>query len=109
MSNYSGSTEDILFISDNTDPALNSFLGKLLSRYAPDVKYGSTSCGYGCSDHASWTKIGVPSAFPFEAKMNEDNPNIHSDKDTLAQIGGNSDHAANFAKLAVAYLVEMAK
>ncbi|HAH07953.1 MAG TPA: hypothetical protein DCM05_15755 [Elusimicrobia bacterium] len=109
MANYNGSSEDILFITDSSDASLNAFLGKLLSRYAPDVKWASTSCGYACSDHASWTRIGVPSSFPFEAKMNEDNPNIHSAKDTLSQIGGKSDHAAKFAKLAVAAMAELAK
>lgn len=27
----------------------------------------TTKCGYACSDHASWTKAGVPSSFFFEA------------------------------------------
>lgn len=109
MSNYKGSSEDILFITDSSDASLNAFLGKLVDRYVPGAKWGTTSCGYGCSDHASWARIGVPASFPFEAKMNEDNPNIHSAKDTLAQIGGNSEHAAKFAKLAVAAMAELAK
>lgn len=108
MANYKGSAEDIWMISDNTNAAQNAFLGKLVETYT-DYRWSTTACGYGCSDHASWTTNGFAASFPFETKMGEDNPNIHSAKDTLAQTGGNALHAFKFAKLAVAYLVEMAK
>ncbi|MFH1620170.1 MAG: M20/M25/M40 family metallo-hydrolase [bacterium] len=108
MANYKGSAEDIFLISDNTHEGQNAFLGRLVDTYT-DYRWAQTACGYGCSDHASWTKNGFIASFPFESRMNEDNPNIHSDRDTLAQTGGRALHAFKFAKLAVAYLVEMAK
>lgn len=108
MTNYNGSAEDIFLITDNTNAAQNAFLKNLAKTYT-DYKVGETKCGYACSDHASWTKNGYPASFPFEAKFNDDNPYIHSANDTLAQSGGHSRHAFKFAKLAIAYLVEMAK
>ncbi|MBI5623417.1 MAG: M20/M25/M40 family metallo-hydrolase [Elusimicrobia bacterium] len=108
MTNFNGSAEDIFLITDNTDAAQNDFLAKLAATYTP-YKLGRTACGYACSDHASWSKNGFAASFPFEAKFGEDNQDIHSAQDTLAQSGGHSRHALKFAKLAVAYLVEMAK
>ena len=46
---------------------------------------------------------------PFEAARGEYNRNIHSSRDTLGNAGGNGKHALNFAKLAVAFAVEMGK
>ena len=108
MTNYKGSVEDIFFISDNTNAAQNAFLGKLVAAYT-GYSWAATRCGYGCSDHASWTKNGFSASAAFEAKMGEDNPNIHTAKDTFAQTGGRAAHSLKFAKLAVAYIVEMAK
>lgn len=108
MTNYNGSAEDIFLITDHTNASQNAFLGSLVKTYT-DYRLGETRCGYACSDHASWTKNGFPASFPFEAKFSEDNPNIHSAKDTIAQSGGHSRHALKFAKLAIAYLVELAK
>ena len=108
MTNFNGSAEDIFLITDNTNAAQNAFLGNLVSSYT-DYRLGSTRCGYACSDHASWTKNGFAASFPFESKFGEENPYIHSAKDTISQSGGRSQHALKFAKLAVAYLVETAK
>ncbi|MBU2574764.1 MAG: M20/M25/M40 family metallo-hydrolase [Elusimicrobia bacterium] len=108
MTNYKGSAEDIYFISDNTSADQNAFLGKLIAAYT-DYTWSTTRCGYGCSDHASWTRNGFASSLPFEAKFSECSPNIHTVNDTLAQMGGRAPHALKFAKLAVAYIVEMAK
>ncbi|MBI5242380.1 MAG: M20/M25/M40 family metallo-hydrolase [Elusimicrobia bacterium] len=108
MANYHGSAEDIVLITDYADSSQNAFLGKLMDRYT-GARWGTTKCGYGCSDHASWTSAGFSASFPFEAKMGEDNPNIHSARDTAAQMGGDFQQAAKFAKLALAYLVETAK
>lgn len=108
MTAFRGSAEDILLISDYTDQAQNAFLGRLIDEYT-DLRWGTTACGYACSDHASWNALGIPASLPFEAKFDEDNPNIHSARDTLAQIGGKADHAVGFARLAAAYLAEMGK
>jgi leucyl aminopeptidase len=108
MTNYKGSAEDIYFIADYTSADQNAFLGKLVTAYT-GYTWSASKCGYGCSDHASWTKNGFAASLPFEAKFNECSPDIHTSKDTLAQMGGRAPHALKFAKLAVAYIVEMAK
>ena len=108
MVNYKGSALDIYFVTDNTSAAQNAFLGKLVETYTP-YSWGSIKCGYGCSDHASWTKNGYPASIPFESQFDQHSPFIHKPVDTLAQTGGRAEHALKFAKLAVAYAVEMAK
>lgn len=108
MTGYKGSPKDIYFIADNTSADQNAFLARLVSAYT-DYTWGTFRCGYGCSDHASWTKNGFAASTPFESTMSEYNPYIHSAKDTLAQLGGSAAHAVKFAKLAAAYVVEMAK
>ncbi len=108
MANYKGSPADIYFVSDNTSAEQNAFIGKLISTYT-DYTWGTTKCGYGCSDHASWTRNGFAASLPFESTFADYNPAIHSANDTLAQTGGRAEHAVKFARLGVAYIVEMAK
>lgn len=108
MTNFKGSDEEIFLLSDYTDPALNDFLAALIDRYL-GVKRGMTECGYGCSDHASWNKAGVPAAIAFEASFDGMNHNIHTDHDDLAHSGGDASHSVPFARLAAAFAVEAAK
>ncbi len=109
MTNYKGSSGDIYLISDYTSSAQNTFLGQLVDTYLPELSRGTAACGYGCSDHASWSSRGYPASLPFESTMSEYNPYIHSRYDTLAQMGGTADHSLKFAKLAAAYMAELAK
>ncbi|WP_370738758.1 M28 family metallopeptidase [Vibrio quintilis] len=108
MTNYHGSAEDIVLMSDYTDSNLNTMITKLIDEYLPTLKYGFDQCGYGCSDHASWHKAGYAATMPFEAKFSEDNPKIHTSNDTLANSDKEGKHAQKFARLGLAYLVEMA-
>uniref|UniRef100_UPI0038F6AA2B M28 family peptidase n=1 Tax=Streptomyces caniscabiei TaxID=2746961 RepID=UPI0038F6AA2B len=62
MTNYQGSTEDIVFITDYTDSQLTQYLPQLLDEYLPTLNYGFDTCGYACSDHASWHQVGYPAA-----------------------------------------------
>lgn len=108
MTNFQGTkTLDIVMMRDYTNDDQNNFIGSIIDRYVPDVKWGFDKCGYGCSDHASWHAQGYPASMPFEAKKNDMNGNIHTARDTLATSGGNANHAAKFAKMAVAYVVEL--
>ena len=100
--------KDILFMSDFTNAAQNAFMGKLVDEYVK-VPWGYSKCGYGCSDHASWTANGYPASMPFESTMGQINRNIHTAKDTIESAGGDAKHAAKFAKLATAYVVELAQ
>lgn len=109
MTNFNGSSDGgIYLLEDNVDPALTAFLARLTDAYT-GAKRGATRCGYGCSDHASWTKEGFPASAAFESAFDGMNNNIHSDKDTLANSGGDAKHSVAFARLAAAFAVELAK
>ena len=108
MVNYKGSEKDIYFVSDNTSQPLNDYVGRLIDTYT-GLTWGTLKCGYGCSDHASWTKNGYPSTTPFESSMEQMNPYIHKSADTLDKCGGGAEHAIKFARLGLAFAVEAAK
>lgn len=109
MTNFDGSPHDIVLITDNVSATQTDFLQTLATRYIPQFPVARDRCGYACSDHASWTRAGYPAVLPFEATLATHNPNIHTSRDTLAAMGNNANHAAKFAKLAIAYVVEMAQ
>jgi leucyl aminopeptidase len=99
--------KDIVMMSDFTNAAQNEFIGKIIDEYVK-VPWGYSKCGYGCSDHASWTNNGYPASIPFESTMEDINHNIHTERDTIENAGGDAKHAAKFAKLAVSWIVELA-
>ncbi len=109
MTNYKGSTTDIWLMDDFTNPAQNAFIGTLIQTYVTDATWAYSRCGYACSDHASWHRAGYPASTPFESKMGEYNRNIHTENDTLEVSHNNAQHALKFAKVAAAYVVELAK
>lgn len=114
MTNYKGSTKDVILMTDAyCDANLNLFLMQLMDEYNTtglhQFTYDTSKCGYGCSDHFSWYENGFAATLPFEAKMGEDNPNIHTTGDTYAFMGSTSAHAAKFTKLGIEYVVEAAK
>ncbi len=112
MTNHKGSKNlDIVFMSDYTNEAQNKFMGSLIDTYIEGVNWGYSKCGYGCSDHASWHNAGYPASMPFESTMEDINGKIHTKNDTIhaAGSGGTADHAEKFAKLGIAFLVEMGK
>ena len=114
MTNYNASAGvDMRLITDYSNPALQTFLLRLFDTYlAPrGMTRGYDTCGYACSDHASWTAAGYPSAYFFEAGA----PNgsyftyIHTGNDTLANMGDSAQHSAKYAMLGLAFLGEAAK
>ncbi|WP_375769866.1 M20/M25/M40 family metallo-hydrolase [Archangium gephyra] len=109
MINYRGSSYDIVMVSDYTNASQNTFIRNIITKYLPGVTATSTTCGYGCSDHASWHNQGYAASIPFEALMGQDNPYIHTTSDTLAQTAGTATNSVKFTKLAAAYMAELAK
>lgn len=110
MTAYRGSTSDIYIYTDFTNSTQNAFVGQLVDTYLTGLSRGSSACGYGCSDHASWHNRGYFASFPFESTFSQSNPRIHTANDTLALCcGGTADHAHKFTKLAGAYMAEVAK
>ncbi len=106
MTNFKGSDEDIVLMTDYTNKAQNTFITSIIDTYVK-VKWGTDKCGYACSDHASWTNAGFPASMPFESKVKDMNRKIHSKKDTLAVSKNHAFHAIKFAKMAIAYVVEL--
>lgn len=114
MTGFQGSQMDMYFINDYVSTELTGFMKELIGEYngsggAHQIRYGDTQCGYGCSDHVSWTRIGVPAAFPFEAAFADYNPAIHSAQDTLRNGDQTGVHQARFAKLGIEFMMEIAK
>ncbi len=112
MTNHKGTDNlDIVFMTDYTNEAQTKFMGNLIDTYMTDVSWGYSKCGYGCSDHASWHNAGYPASMPFESTMGDINGKIHTANDTIDAPGsaGTADHAEKFARLGVAFLVEMGK
>ena len=108
MTAYQGSEKDIWLMKDFTSAPQNAFITKLIELYT-GASYGLDACGYACSDHASWHRIGVPVSMPFESRMRDRNKKIHTRDDTLETSGNNADHALKFARLAAAYAIELGK
>lgn len=115
MVNYQGSEDDIFIVSDPgyTSSELNLFLIELLEHYHSSgdypLTYQQSECGYACSDHAAWSDNGFMSAYIFEAAEDEYNPFYHSPQDTYANMGNSAVHASKFARLALEFVVEIAK
>jgi leucyl aminopeptidase len=108
MTNFQGTKDlDIVMMRDFTNDDQNGFLGNVITKYLPGVKWGYDKCGYGCSDHASWHSQGFPASMPFESRKNDMNRNIHTARDTLAASGGNANHASKFAKMGLGFVVEL--
>jgi leucyl aminopeptidase len=107
MTNYQGGTSDYTMITDYTNAAQNTFVKDLAAYYTPTMVVNQGTCGYACSDHASWTRNGYVSSFPFESLLSQDNPYIHTPQDTIDKSGNNANHAIKFSRLALAFAVEL--
>ncbi|MCM0606096.1 MAG: M20/M25/M40 family metallo-hydrolase [Xanthomonadaceae bacterium] len=103
MTQFPGNGRKIHFITDNTNKELTKFTQMLSDKYLK-LPWTTSSCGYACSDHASWTSYGYSSVFPFEA--DDYNPKIHTSQDA---INKNTDFefGLDFAKLGLAFAVEL--
>ena len=108
MTNYRspGSTTDIRVMTDNSHPQLVQFLRDLFDAYLAPLGYtrGESSCGYACSDHASWTQAGFPAAMYDEGPFF---PLLHTPHDTMEQVGGTAQHATIIARLGLAFMGEL--
>jgi len=104
MTMYPGSGQLITLINDNVNTELTTFLKNLIDEYVK-VPWQEDSCGYGCSDHASWDRYGFPAAFPFESSLEDYNPAIHTSRDTIDNL--DFDFGLHFAKLGLAFAVEL--
>jgi len=88
-----------IFITDYVDSQLTRCLRELTVQLKHST-WGSSTCGYACSDHASFYRNNYRAAFPFETAFSRSNPNIHTVRDLLSIL--NPEHAKLFLQLAVA-------
>lgn len=113
MTNYkAGPVQDMKLITDYSNTGLKAFFEQLFDTYLAPLGHtrGTYTCGYGCSDHASWTNAGYPAAMMFEAGDPDGSfPYIHTTGDTLAMMGGTAQPSVKFAQFALAFLGETAK
>lgn len=106
MTGFPGSGQQIVFMTDFTNPNLTTFAQKLVDSYVK-IKWSTDKCGYACSDHASWTKAGYAAIMPFEATMANDNKAIHTTGDVINKL--DFKFGLSFAKLGLAFMTELAK
>ncbi|KAG9103598.1 Leucine aminopeptidase 1 [Ceratobasidium sp. 370] len=102
-----GTKPEVGIITDFVNSELTKFVSDLVDTYLgiPPVE---TKCGYACSDHASWTKYGYPSAFSIESSFENSNKFIHSTNDRIDISDEFSfEHALEFSKLAAAFAIEL--
>jgi len=104
---YPGDVTDLWIYTDYTNAAQNQFLANLAATYLPQLTVGYDVCGYGCSDHASWTAAGYAASLPFESSDANYNRTLHTPNDTIATFGSQADHALKFAQLTLAFAVEL--
>lgn len=105
MTMYAGTGKQITFMTDYVNKDLTKFTEMLIDTYVK-IPWSEDRCGYGCSDHASWTKAGYASVIPFESKFDDYNPKIHSAGDGMNLL--DADFGASFGRLGLAFMIEMA-
>lgn len=99
-----GVRESVGVITDYVDTGLTSFIKKVITAYCA-IPYVETKCGYACSDHASASKAGYPSAFVIEAAFENTSKLIHTAQDTVSSIS--FSHMLEHAKMTVGLAYEL--
>lgn len=108
MTNYDGRHHDMTVMEDYTHKELNSFNREVFSTHLEPqgMTLGSITCGYACSDHASWTSAGYPASMRSEEVVF---PGLHTTGDTLSATGGMAEHSVKFAKFGLVFLGELGR
>ncbi|KAG6366531.1 hypothetical protein INS49_000708 [Diaporthe citri] len=99
-----GKPESVGVIVDYVDLKLTEFIKKIVVEYC-DIPYVETKCGYACSDHASASKAGYPSAFVIESAFEDSDGHIHSTDDTIKYLS--FDHMLQHARMTLAFAYEL--
>ncbi|KAK0721603.1 hypothetical protein B0T26DRAFT_643512 [Lasiosphaeria miniovina] len=100
-----GKVESVGVIVDYVDPNLTEFIKKVIVEYC-DIPFVETKCGYACSDHASASKAGYPSAFVIESAFEYSDDHIHSTEDLIKYLS--FDHMLQHARLTLGFGYELA-
>ncbi|KAI5922547.1 Zn-dependent exopeptidase [Camillea tinctor] len=99
-----GEPESVGVITDFVDPGLTAFIKKIIEEYC-EIPWVETKCGYACSDHASASKAGYPSAFVIESTFSESDDHIHSTEDLIKYLS--FDHMLQHARMTLALTYEL--
>ena len=100
-----GEPESVGVITDFVDPGLTEYIKKIVTEYC-DIPYIETKCGYACSDHASASKAGYPSAFVIESDFKYSDQKIHTSDDKIEYLS--FEHMLQHAKLTLGLVYELA-
>lgn len=92
-------------ITDYVDPGLTAFIKKVIEEYC-SIPWVETKCGYACSDHASASKAGYPSAFVIESAFENSDQHIHGTEDLIKYLS--FDHMLEHAKMTLGLVYELA-
>lgn len=102
VSYYTEGVDDIGVFTDNGHEDLMVFLRLLTDEYL-DYGWQDRTCGYGCSDHASWTNNAFPAVMASEYTPH---PDMHTVYDNIQNM--HFTQLNEFIKLAKGFAVEMA-
>ncbi|CAO1633901.1 unnamed protein product [Sympodiomycopsis kandeliae] len=101
-------TPVIGIVTDFVNEKLTNFNRLLVKEYL-DVSTVDTELHYAASDHASWTKVGVPSTFSVENKFEDCNlRRIHTTSDVWDHEEYSFEHILRFSRLSSAFIIELA-
>ncbi|EHY59998.1 Leucine aminopeptidase 1 [Exophiala dermatitidis] len=100
-----GKPESVGVITDFVNPDLTEFIKQIITTYC-DIPYTLTKCGYACSDHASASKYGYPSAFVIESDFEYSDKKIHTTEDLIKYLS--FDHMLQHAKMTLGFAYEAA-
>ncbi|KAI4094672.1 MAG: hypothetical protein LQ344_002143 [Seirophora lacunosa] len=100
-----GEKESVGVITDFVNAELTEFIKKVVIEYC-DIPYVLTKCGYACSDHASASKAGYPSAFVIESDFKYSDNKIHTTEDKIEYLS--FDHMLQHARLTLGLAYELA-
>ncbi|KAL8703968.1 MAG: hypothetical protein Q9201_002869 [Fulgogasparrea decipioides] len=100
-----GEKESVGVITDYVNPELTEFIKLTITEYC-EIPYTLTKCGYACSDHASASKAGYPSAFVIESDFKYVDNKIHTTEDKMEYLS--LDHMLQHARLTLAFTYELA-
>ena len=100
-----GEPESVGVITDFVDPGLTTFIKEVVNSYCT-IPYVETKCGYACSDHASASKHGYPSAFVIESDFKYSDKKIHTTEDKVEYL--DFKHMLQHARLTLGLAYELA-
>lgn len=86
---------------------LDSFVCSYANSYFQycSIPWVETKCGYACSDHASASKAGYPSAFVIESAFEYSDPHIHGTDDSIKYLS--FDHMLEHARMTLGLVYEL--